>query len=72
MSTRGENVAGGSADLSTLCDGLEIEVSDFNAENAMLKGDYMWQVVEIVIGGVPTILEVYCMCLFMSRGRIQW
>jgi len=35
----------------------------------MLKGDYMWQVVEIVIGGVPTILEVCFMCFFMSLGR---
>jgi hypothetical protein len=30
----------------------------------------MRQVVEIVIGGVPTILEVGFMCLFMSLGRI--
>jgi len=32
----------------------------------MLKADYVWHVVEIVIGGVPTILEVNCMCLFLS------
>jgi hypothetical protein len=49
---------------------LEIELSDFEAENATLKGDYLWQVVEIVIGGVPTVLEVRCMYLFMSLGRI--
>jgi hypothetical protein len=49
---------------------LEIELSDFEAENAMLKGDNLWQVVEIVIGGVPTVLEVRFMCLFMSLGRI--
>jgi hypothetical protein len=49
---------------------LEIELSDFEAENAMLKGDYLWQVSEIVIGGVPTVLEVRLMCLFMSLGRI--
>jgi hypothetical protein len=36
---------------------LEVEHSDFKAENAMLKGDYLWQVVEIVIGGIPTILD---------------
>jgi hypothetical protein len=36
----------------------------------MLKGDYLWQVVEIVIRGVPTVLEVRFMCLFMSLGRI--
>jgi hypothetical protein len=47
---------------------LEIELSDFEAENATLKGDDVWQVVEIVIGGVPTILEVGFMCLFMSLG----
>jgi hypothetical protein len=33
-------------------------MSDFEAENAMLKGDYLWQVVEILIGGIPTVLEV--------------
>jgi hypothetical protein len=49
---------------------LEIEFSVFEAENAMLKGDYLWQGVEIVIAGVPTILEVRFMCLFMSFGRI--
>jgi len=53
-----------------LSEGLEIELSDFEEENVMLKGDYLWQVVEIVIGGVPTILEVRFMCLFMSLGRI--
>jgi len=36
----------------------------------MLKGDYLWQVVEIVIGVVPTVLEVRFMCLFMSLGRL--
>jgi len=36
----------------------------------MLKGDYLWLVVEIVIGGAPTILEVCFMCLFMSLGSI--
>ena len=53
-----------------LSEGLEIELSAFEPENATLKGDYLWQVVEIVIGGVPTVLEVRFMCLFMSRGRI--
>jgi hypothetical protein len=53
-----------------LSEGLEIELSDFEAENTTLKGDYLRQVVEIVIGGVPTILEVRFMCLFMSLGRI--
>jgi hypothetical protein len=53
-----------------LSEGLEIELSDFEAENATLKGDYLWQMVEIVVGGVPTVLEVGYMCLFISLGRI--
>ena len=52
----------------TLSGGLEIELSDFEAVDATLKGDYLWQVLEIVIGGVPTVLEVRFMCLFMSLG----
>ena len=32
-----------------LSEGLEIELTDFGAANAMLKGDYLRQVVEIVI-----------------------
>jgi hypothetical protein len=51
---------------------LEIELSDFEAQNVRLKGDYLWQVVEIVIGGVPTVLEVHFMCLLMFLGRILW
>ena len=53
-----------------LSEGLEIELSDFEAEDATLKGDYLWQVVEIVIGGVPTVLEVSFMYFFMFLGRI--
>jgi hypothetical protein len=49
---------------------LEIELSDFEAENATLKGEYLRQVVDIVIGGVSTILEVRLICLFMSLRRI--
>jgi hypothetical protein len=52
-----------------LSEGLEIELSDFEAENATLKGDFLWHVIEIVIGGVPTILEVRFVSLFMSLGR---
>jgi hypothetical protein len=65
-----EDFAGGSAVLPTLSGGVEIELSDFEAENATLKGDYLRQVVEIVIGGVPTVHEVCLMCLFMSLGKI--
>jgi hypothetical protein len=36
-----EGFAGGSAVLPMLSEGLEIELSDFEAENATLKGDYM-------------------------------
>jgi len=32
----------------------------------MLKGDYLWQGVEIVIGGIPAVLEVRFMYMFMS------
>ena len=54
----------------TLNEGLEIELSDFEAENATLKCDYLRQVVEIAIGGVPTVLDIRVMCLIMSVGRI--
>jgi len=47
-----------------------IELSDFLAENAMLKGNYLWQVAQIMIGGVPTVLGIRSMCLFISLGRI--
>jgi hypothetical protein len=53
-----------------MSEGVKIELSDFDAENAMLKRDYMRQVVVIVIGGSPTILEIRFMCFFMSLGRI--
>ena len=36
----------------------------------MLKGDYLRQVGVIVIGGIPTVLEVRFRCLFLSLGRI--
>ena len=49
---------------------MEIELSNLESENVTLKGDYLQQVVEIVLGGVPTILEDCFMCLFMSLGRI--
>jgi len=35
-----------------------------------MKGEYLRQVVETVIRGVPTVLEICFMCLFMSLGRI--
>jgi hypothetical protein len=69
ISTGMEDFEGGSAVLSTLIEGLEIELPDFDAENATLKVDYLQQVVEIVIGGVPTVLEIRFMCWFVSLGR---
>jgi len=68
--TRREDFAGGSAVLPTPSEGLEIELSHFEAENATLKSDYLWQVVEIVIGGIPTVLAVDSMCLFLSLSRL--
>jgi hypothetical protein len=56
--------------LPTLSEGLDIELSASEAEDATLKGDSFWQVVAIVIGGVPTVLEVRFICLFMSLGSI--
>jgi hypothetical protein len=52
-----------------LSEGLEILLSDFEAEDATLQVDCLWQEVEIVIGGVPTVLEVRFMCLLMFLGR---
>jgi hypothetical protein len=65
-----ENFAGGCADLPTLSEGLEIEHSDFEPEDAKLKGVILWQVLEIMIGGIPTIIEVYMLGMFRSLGRI--
>jgi hypothetical protein len=41
ISTGREDFACGSAVLQKLSEGLEIELSDFEAEDAMLKGDYL-------------------------------
>jgi hypothetical protein len=62
---------GGSTVLSTVSKGLEIKLSDFEAENTMLKGDYLGHLVEIVIAGVPPSHEVCFMCLFTSLSRIR-
>ena len=70
MSTGKEDFAGGIPVLPLLSEGLEIELSDFEAEDATLKGDYLWQVIETMIGGVPNVLEVHFMFLFMFLGRM--
>jgi len=49
---------------------VDIELSDFEAKHMMLTVDYMLQAGEILIGGVPNVLEVHFMCLFMSLSRI--
>jgi len=69
--SRREDFAGGSAVLPTLREGMEIELPGFEAQNATLKGDSLRQLVEIVIGGVPNVLEVRCMCWFMYLPGIQ-
>jgi len=53
-----------------LSEGLEIEISDFDADNVRQKDYYFGQEVEIVIGGVPTVLKIRFKCMFMSRCRI--
>jgi len=62
ISSGREDFASGSTILPTLSEGLDIELSDFAAEDATLNGDPLWQVVEVVIGDVPTVLEVRLMC----------
>jgi hypothetical protein len=49
---------------------MEVELSDSEAGNATLKGYYLQQGVEIVIGGVPTVVKIRFMFLFMSVGRV--
>jgi hypothetical protein len=51
-----EQFAGGSTVLPTLSDGLEIELSDSKAKNAMLTADHLRQAVENVIGGILTVV----------------
>jgi hypothetical protein len=53
-----------------LSEGLGIELSHIAAENTTLKHDYLWQVVEIVIGGIKTVLEVGLRSMFLSLCRI--
>jgi len=50
--------------------GLEIELSDYETEYATLDDQYVWQVVEIVLGGFLTIHEVCLMCFLMSLRRL--
>jgi hypothetical protein len=65
-----EDFASCSAVFLTLSEGLESELSNFESGNAMLNGHCLRQVVEIVIGGDPTVLEIRFMYSFMSLDRI--
>jgi hypothetical protein len=60
--------AGGIAGISTLSKGLDNEHSNFQLDNATQKGDYLGQVVENVIGGIPTVIKIGFMSWFMSLG----
>jgi hypothetical protein len=53
-----------------LSERLKFELSNFEAEDATLKGDYLWLVVKIVIAGVATVLAVRLKCLFMALSEI--
>jgi hypothetical protein len=66
-----EVFAGYYAVLSALNEGVQSQLSDFEAVNATLKRYYLQQEGEIVIGGIPIILEFRFMCLFISLGRIR-
>jgi hypothetical protein len=66
------NMACSNAVLPTLSEGLKTELAKFETEDETLKGDYLWQVAEIVNRGFPTVLEVPFMRLFMTLGRILW
>jgi hypothetical protein len=70
ISTGREDFACRGGVLPTLSEGLRIELPDFDGEDATLQGDYLLQVVNIVIGDVPTVLEFCYRCLFISLGRI--
>jgi hypothetical protein len=58
MSPVREDFAGGSAVLMMVSDGLEIALPDFEAENTTPMCEDLRQVVEVFIGGVPTVLEI--------------
>ena len=65
-----EDLTTGSAVLSKMSGGFKIELSEFEVENARLKCDCLRKIVEIVIGGVQTVVEIQLICLFMSLCRL--
>jgi len=71
ISTWMEDFAGSSAVFTMLSEVLGIELWNIAAENATQQAESLLQAIQIVIGGVPTILEGCFMCLFISLCRIQ-
>jgi hypothetical protein len=59
----------GSDVLPRLRVGLEIELSDSAAENVMQNGDFLRQVVEIMIARIPPVHEVRFVYLLVPLGR---
>jgi hypothetical protein len=53
-----------------LCEGLEIEIPDSEAENTTRNSDFLRHEGDIVIEGIPALHEVRFMCMFISLGRI--
>ena len=72
MGSRRENVGGHSGDLLTRSEGRRIDLSHLECEIGTLKGDFLRRVVEIVIGGILTVLEVRFMCVFIALSRVLW
>jgi hypothetical protein len=66
-----EDFPGNSAVLLTLSKRLAIDLSDFEAANTMLNGDFLRQVVEIGIGGAPSVLDVRVMNILIYHGWIR-
>jgi hypothetical protein len=68
ITTGGEDSTGGSTVIPMISEGLEIELFYFDTDSATLNRDSLQQVVEIVIGGIPTGLEVHFVSFSMSLG----
>jgi hypothetical protein len=63
-----EDFPGNSAVLLTLSKRLAIDLSDFEAANTMLNGDFLRQVVDIRMGGAPSVLDVHVMNILIYHG----
>jgi hypothetical protein len=71
ISTGQEDFAGSRAVLLMLSKDMEIELADFKEENPILKGECLQQAVEIGFEGIPIVLEVRLLRLFIFLGGIQ-